>query len=327
MVSLTEGQKATLSTQAIEYLRNIQNVPFAGMLANFITSPARIPKMRQGVSDKMAPIEEALIKKHNLMVNELMIAKTPVILVEPPHIKPGNEGKVLLNAHGGAFVMGSARDRTALIMAAELGVLVYSVAYTKSPEARYPVARDEVLSVYRELIQRGPPGGKPVQPRDLYAMGSSSGAQLLVSTLLVAREEGLPMPEAGIYLCTPALDFTGAGDSLVSNAIDRDIMPVNLLSGMVSQNHISPGQDLRDPLFSPIYAQYDESFPRTVITVGTRDFALSNGVRMYWTLREVGVEVELLVSEGMWHGFNWEEDMPEATQARAAVAKFLNNTE
>lgn len=100
-------------------------------------------------------------------------------------------------------------------------------------------------------------------------------------------------------------------------------MPVSLLTGMVSQNYAPDGIDVKDPLYSPIYADYDEFFPPTVITVGTRDFALSHGIRFYWKLREAGVNVELLVSEGMWHGFNWDPVMPESIKARAAVIKFL----
>ncbi|KAJ2970474.1 hypothetical protein NQ176_g8172 [Zarea fungicola] len=326
MVTLTEGQKATLSSQAIEFLTNVRHVPFADMLANYFTSPCRIPNMREGMSEKMAPGEEALIMKHSLHIKNVKIAGIPVVLIQPDHIKPEKEDKILINAYGGAFVMGSARDRAALIMAAELGVRVYSVDYTKSPEAKYPVARDQVLDVYRELIKNGPPGSSsPIDPKNIYAMGSSAGAQLVVSALLMASKEGLPLPTAGIYLCTPAVDFTGGGDSLTANAHDRDVMPVSLLVGMVSQNYIPKGQDPKDPLLSPVYANYGASFPRTVITVGTRDFALSNGVRMYWKLRDAGVETELLVSDGMWHGFNWEEDMPEAIQARAAVVKFLEH--
>nr|RBQ86838.1 hypothetical protein FVER53263_13000 [Fusarium verticillioides] len=222
--------------------------------------------------------------------------------------------------------MGSPRDRAALTMAVELGVRVYSVDYTKSPEAKYPEARDQCLAVYRELLQNGPPGGAPVHPSDIHAMGCSSGAQILVSMLLVARQKGLPMPTSGMYLCTPALDLSGAGDSMVFNSLGRDIMPVSLLTGMVSQNYAPDGIDVIDPFYSPIYADYDESFPSTVITVGTRDFALSHGIRFYWKLREAGVKVELLVSEGMWHGFNWDPVIPESIRARAAVIEFLEDS-
>jgi monoterpene epsilon-lactone hydrolase len=140
--------------------------------------------------------------------------------------------------------------------------------------------------------------------------------------LLLAREENLPML-AGHYLCTPAADLSGDGDSLVANA-GRDIMPASFLIEMVKQNYANPSVNWKDTLYSPMYAEYDASFPPAIITVGTRDLLLSTGVRLYWKLREAGVRVELLVSEGMWHGFNWEADMPEAVQVRKVVRDFLH---
>ena len=86
-----------------------------------------------------------------------------------------------------------------------------------------------------------------------------------------------------------------------------------------------PGPDLHDPAVSPIYASYDSGFPPTVINTGTRDSLMSNSVRLFWVLREAGADVELLVSEGMWHGFNWEPALPEAVRARAAVYDFLRS--
>ncbi|KAI7763400.1 hypothetical protein LZL87_010465 [Fusarium oxysporum] len=323
MVTLTEGQKATLSPEAVEFLTKIRHPPLANTLSSFITSPCRVPGLRQGFAEKTAPGEAQLIEKHKLQIIETLIAGVSVVVIEPPTIKPEKQKKILFNVFGGAFIMGSPRDRAALTMAAELGVRVYSVDYTKSPEAKYPEARDQCLAVYRELLQNGPSGGAPVDPSNIHAMGCSSGAQILVSMLLVARQKGLPMPSAGMYLCTPALDLSGAGDSMVFNSLGRDIMPVSLLTGMVSQNYAPEGIDVTDPLYSPIYADYDESFPPTVITVGTRDFALSHGIRFYWKLREAGIKVELLVSEGMWHGFNWDPVIPESIRARAAVIKFL----
>ncbi|KAH8895382.1 alpha/beta-hydrolase [Thozetella sp. PMI_491] len=325
MVSLTAGQKAALSPEAVQFLENIHQSPLIGILSNVLTMPSRVPALRRDLEAKMAPGEAALIEKHGLRLKDITVADIPVVVIEPPTIAPEKEKKILFNIFGGAFIMGSPKDRGALTMAAELGVRVYSPNFTRSPEAKYPVARDQILAVYRELIHDGPPGGTPIDPADIYCMGASSGAQLLVSMLLVAQQESLPMPRAGMYLCTPGLDFTGAGDSLVTNARDRDILPISLLSGMVSQNYAPKGIDPKDPLFSPMYATYDASFPPTVITVGTRDFALSNGVRFYWKLKEVGVKVELLVSEGMWHGFVWDPVVPEALVGRAAVIKFLED--
>jgi monoterpene epsilon-lactone hydrolase len=100
-------------------------------------------------------------------------------------------------------------------------------------------------------------------------------------------------------------------------------MPLSMLIGMVRQNYQNPNVDDQDPLYSPMYADYDSSFPPTVITIGTRDVLLSTAILLYWKLKDSGVEAELFVFEGMWHGFNWEHKMPEAVQARAVVRDFL----
>jgi monoterpene epsilon-lactone hydrolase len=316
-VSLTAGQRATISPEAATFLDNLTtHIPFADLLAPLLTKPSRISSFRKTLKERAGPNEERLIEKYNLKITQTLIAKVPVTIVEPPNIKPSKEHKILLNIFGGAFIMGSARDRTALLMAAEFGVRVYSISYSLAPEVRYPVARDECLAVYRQLVQDH-------DPKNILGMSSSAGSQLMLSMLLMAKKEGLPLP-AGQYLCAPAAELSGDGDSMVSNA-SRDLMPTSFLIGMVKQNYAHEEVDWRDPLYSPVYADFEADFPSTVITVGTRDSMLSSGVMLYWKLREKGVKVELLVGEGMWHGFVWEEGLPEAVKVRGAVREFLES--
>ncbi|KUJ18073.1 uncharacterized protein LY89DRAFT_684012 [Mollisia scopiformis] len=316
MVIITPGQKAAISSQAAAYLENIRHPPLPGLLSPFIASPSRIPNLRLTIGQKLAALEEEHIKRYNLSITETTIADIPVMVIEPHVIAPSNESKILINIFGGGFVMGTPRERAALIMAGECGIRVYSIKYSLSPEVRYPIARDECFAVYRKLVEIH-------DPANIYAMGSSSGATLMITTLLLARKDKLPMP-ARLFLCTPAVDLTGAGDSMVSNA-NRDIMPVALLSAMVRQNYApaDPEFDFKDPLFSPLFASYDATWPPTVITSGTRDISLSSAVRFYWKLRGAGAKAELLVGEGMWHGFNWEVDIPESIALRGAVREFL----
>ncbi|ORY00296.1 Alpha/Beta hydrolase protein [Clohesyomyces aquaticus] len=314
MVTVTASQKASISPEAAEFLSKIPMIPFAGLLSPYLASSKRVQGLRNDMATKVSPNEEDLMARHNLKLTPTKIATVPVLIIEPPTLSSEHEGKIILNFFGGGFVMGSARERAALLMATEMRIRVYSVEYSKSPETRYPGARDEALTVYRQLISS-------FGAKNIYGMGSSAGGQILVSMLLIARSEKLPMP-ARLFLCTPALDLSGAGDSLVSNE-GRDVMPASFLSAIVKQNYQLDTVDVKDSYYSPVYADYDASFPPTVISVGTRDLFLSDGVRMYWKLREAGVEAELLVSEGMWHGFNWNETLPEAVRLRRCVREFL----
>ncbi|OCK78661.1 alpha/beta-hydrolase [Lepidopterella palustris CBS 459.81] len=313
-LSVNKSQAATISLEAQTFLRKLRHVPFAHLIGSFLTSPTQIHQFRATFAEKQATVEKELIEKYNISVTAIDIDGVPILILEPPFIKPENESKVLLNIHGGAFCLGNSRDRTGLLMATEMGIHIYSIEYTLSPEVQYPTARDECLKVYRHLV-------KQFDARNILGMSSSSGGQLMCSMLLCAQKEGLPML-ARQYLCTPALDLAGYGDSMVFNDA-RDVMPVSLLVGMVQQNY-QGDSDSKDPLYSPLYSEYTKNFPPTIITVGTRDCMLSTGVRTYWKMRKGGVSVELLVSEGMWHGFNWEETVPEAVEVRAVVREFLS---
>lgn len=314
MVTVTATQKASISLEAADFISKIPTIPFAGILSPYLTSPRRARAIRNDMAAKLAPIEDDLISRYNLEITSTNIANVPVLIIQPPNLSEDHKDKILLNVFGGGFVMGGARERAALLMAAEMHIRVYSVEYSKAPESKYPIARDEVLTVYRQLVSQ-------FGAHNIYGMSSSSGAQILVSMLLVARSEKIPMP-ARLFLCAPALDLSGVGDSMVSNE-GRDVMPIPFLSAMVQQNYKPDDMDPTDPLYSPLYASYDASFPPTVISVGTRDLCLSNGIRMYWKLREAAVDVELLVSEGMWHGFNWNENLPEAIRLRKCVRDFF----
>lgn len=83
--------------------------------------------------------------------------------------------------------------------------------------------------------------------------------------------------------------------------------------------------NMKDPLVSPVYAKYSNTFPPTFIQTGTRDLFLSNCVRLHQVMKRAGVDVELSVHEGMWHGFQGipHPFFDEAKTANKESAKFL----
>jgi monoterpene epsilon-lactone hydrolase len=310
-LSLSLGQSSAISSEAARFLQNVPTIPFAGVLSPFIARPSRVPSMRAQFQKGEDVVEENIIAKYNLSVNTITLGDVPVLVISPP--KPTDPSRIIYNVHGGGFMLGTARDRTALLFAAEMNMIVYSVDYTLAPEAKYPVAQNQCLTVYSELIQK-------FDPQHILGLSSSAGVPLIIAVLNRARSEKLPMI-AGLALFAPATDISGAGDSLTFNE-SRDVMPPILSLELVRQNYLGTA-DPKDPLVSPIFAEYGPHFPPTVMITGTRDVMMSGAVRFYWKLREVKVQVEILIMEGMWHGFNWEPDLPEAIQVRSAVRKFL----
>lgn len=298
-------QKATLSSDAAEFLAKAEAIPMEAIQAVNLT--------RNMFQANENPIEQGLIDRFHLELEPGSFAGTPVLIIRPPVSNSKYAGKIMFNIHGGGFVLGTARERMGLMAAGELGITVYSVEYSLSPEVAYPVANEQCLSVYRELVSH-------FGSANIVGLSSSAGGQIMLSTMVRAQRAEMPLPACLVFY-TPNIDLTGMGDSNIFNS-GRDLID-NKVAVEAFKQLYAGGVDLKDELLSPIYAQLSGPLPPTVIITGTRDLLLSQCVRLYWKLRDAGGMAELLVSEGMWHGFTWEADLPEGIQARKAVWEFV----
>lgn len=304
---ITPSQKATISTQAAEFLSAAESIPLEALSA--VTTTRQVFQAAEDI------IEESLIAKFKLKIKSITIADVPVLVISSSSSDAKNEKRIVFDIHGGGFVMGSARERTALMTAGELGLTVYSVDYTLSPEVLYPVAIEQCLSVYREVVAK-------FGAENIVGVSSSAGGQIMLSTIVRAQRERLQLP-AVLAFYTPNVDLSGVGDSNIFNN-DRDLIS-NDVAVEAMKTLYAGGVDLKDELLSPIYAELSGPLPPTVISTGTRDLLLSQCVRLYWKLRDAGGKTELLVSEGMWHGFNWELKLPEGIRVRKAVYRFIQS--
>jgi monoterpene epsilon-lactone hydrolase len=309
-LGLTAGQEATVSPEAAAYIKKARNASVPSFVP---IKEKQMIRARKKMNAQLAMGEEVVIKKYGITIERSTIASVPVLVITPPHIRPEFEHTIGFNIHGGGFVLGTASDKSALLLALEMGIKVYSVDYTLAPEAKYPVAINQCLDVYKELIGQ-------FGPSRMVGVSSSSGGEIILCMLLKAQLEGLPLLKAQVCY-TPAADISGDGDSGDAND-GRDLVTKGMSVRMVKEFYLT-GQSPRDSLVSPIYHTFPTGFPATVIVTGTRDLLESNGVRLFWKLKAAGVKTQLLVGEGMWHGFHWEVDMPEAKAARAAVVEFL----
>lgn len=311
---LDDTQRATLSDQAAEQLEQMRPLFLPDVLTGPLVDETRLAGEAENFAASERAVEDTLIERFDLTLEEHTIDDVPVTVVTPARIAPDRAGQVAINIHGGGFFLGTSRDRVGLLLAHELGVPVYSIGYTLAPEAVYPQAVNESLAVYRELVAEH-------DPADVIGVASSAGGNILTSTVLAAAEEGLPMI-AGLALFTPVTDLTGVGDSITANN-RRDGLVANLRIDVPARFYAGD-TPLEDPGLSPVYATFPADFPPTILTTGTRDLNLSDIVRLTWRLEDAGVYNRLLVGEGMWHGYHWEPDLPEAVQTRASVVDFLH---
>ena len=83
--------------------------------------------------------------------------------------------------------------------------------------------------------------------------------------------------------------------------------------------------DPKDPLVSPVNSpEILGKFPPTLIITGTRGFELSSALYTHEQLVKVGVDAELHVWEGLFHGFFYNADVPESRDAFNVMIKFFD---
>jgi len=230
---------------------------------------------------------------------------------EPEDIDSEDE-RILLYIHGGAFTWGggaTARRSTQLI-AANMGVRTWGMDYRELPENPFPAGLDDCIAAYRELLRTN-------KPENIAIGGQSGGANLTAALLLRAHDEGLPLPAAAA-LISPCVDFTMAGDTWTTNSFSLPGRFDNMLE------LYRDGHELTEPYISPLFGTFTADFPPTILTAGTRDFLLSDTVRLHRKLLRAGVRAELHVWEGAPHGM-FMGQAPEDREQIAEVRRFLED--
>jgi len=275
---------------------------------------ATIAQLDEGKVDLVRNISE----RYSITVEHDTIEGVNVYHVTPAEVAPALEDKLFIHAHGGAFVLngGEAGTIEAMVIAHLAKIRVLSIDYRMPPRHPAPNGRDDVVTVYRHLLNQ-----RPAQTMALG--GSSGGANLVMGMVQHLIELGVDVPSA-LYLGTPGADMSKTGDSYyINDGIDRNIVTYD---GFIeaSVRLYAKGRDLKDPLVSPLYGDF-HGFPPTFLVTGTRDLLLSATVRTHIKLRQTGVLADILVYEGMAHAdYMADLDAPETQHAFAELNEFLS---
>jgi acetyl esterase/lipase len=259
-----------------------------------------------------------MMERLHVKVEKTTIDGVRAFILTPDVIAPENRNRLLIHVHGGCYVLnpGEAALPEALFMAGFGHFKVIAVDYRMPPEAYFPAALDDGMTVYKNAL-------KTTDPKNIAIFGSSAGGALTLEMVLKAKQDGLPLPGA-IAPGTPMSDVTKVGDTFVTNAmLDNVLVSPDGFCDAATKVYAN-GHDLKDPLLSPVYGDM-KGFPPTILTSGTRDLLLSNTVRVHRKLRQAGVEAMLQVFEGQSHAHYYRDDTaPETKEAFGEIAAFFN---
>jgi acetyl esterase/lipase len=225
-----------------------------------------------------------------------------------------NRDKVLLDLHGGGFVLDSGSLTEPIPIAGFAKIKVVAVLYRLAPEHPFPAAVDDSVAVYMELL-------KTYKPEHIAIYGSSAGAILTGEVAAKLKQLGLPMPAAlGIF--SGMGDFAREGDSI-------SLFGLRGLSGHLDPPQSQPhdpdyvaATDPKDPIPSPIYSNL-RGLPPTLFITSTRDLLLSGTVNLHRAFLNAGVDARLVVYDALQHTFWYDADVPEALEANHLMADFF----
>jgi len=164
---------------------------------------------------------------------------------------------------------------------------------------------------YRWLLEQG------ISADRIMIAGDSAGGGLTLATLVALRDGGDTLPACATCF-SPWVDLEGSGDSAKEGVIDD---PMLALEGLQEMGRHYAGEDLRNPLAAPLYANLS-GLPPLLVFCGTREILMDDAIRIVDNARAVGVDTSLSVGEGLVHV--WQIfAVPEAAESLEEVAGFV----
>lgn len=185
----------------------------------------------------------------------------------------GRPRAVLLNIHGGGFIMGAPEmnDGINAFLRDALGIVVVSVDYRLSPEHPYPAAHDDCEAAALWLCRHAQ---SEFGTSRLLISGESAGANLAAATLLRTRRNDSPHRFAAAVLEFGVYDLSRTPSAVTES--DHDVLSAAVLKGMFDLAH--PHRSLaqrRDPDISPLYADLS-GLPPVLFGVGSADHLIDD---------------------------------------------------
>ncbi len=302
-------EHSTMSPQAREILALAE--PFdLGRPAN----PEEWQMLRAEIEEAL-DFTQLLKSEYSFSTQQQRIAAVPVLTYHHGNVLK-NSDKVSVFLHGSAYVVGSPRTAAGIVvpMTCAMQVPCIVIDYGLAPERPFPQGLNDALAVYRTLL-----GTYPADAITVY--GSSAGGAMAVSLLLEAQREGLAMP-AALGLISPWSELSEVGDSYRILKGHDPVIDYRLTLEYAAQLYAGD-HDPTDPRISPVYADFPDGFPPTLIQTGTRDLFLSNCVRLHRKMKQDDVQASLSAFEGMWHAFQITPGLPEGREALLELAGFL----
>jgi acetyl esterase/lipase len=216
----------------------------------------------------------------------------------------GVKGKlpVFIFIHGGGWVLGDYPTHKRMVrdLVVLTGFAGVFVNYTRTPDARYPQAINEIFAATKWVAEQG--GEIGVDGKNLAVVGNSVGGNMTAVTALKAKEQGGPKIKLQIMMW-PIVDADFETESYKEFGENR-FLTTSLMKWMYDLYTTDPGQR-KEIYASPLQATVEQlkGLPPALIQVAESDILRDEGEAYGRKLDAAGVTVTTVRYNGMIHDF------------------------
>ncbi len=218
--------------------------------------------------------------------------------------------------HGGGYVLGTAEDDRAGLIANALSCSVLSVDYRLAQKAPFPAGVEDCYHSLLWLVAQGSELG--IDPQRVAIAGQSGGGGMAAGLALLNRDRQGPAVRLQLLLY-PMIDNlhdTRSGQYSNHPVWNRE---TSLRAWEMYLNG-TPGRDA-SPYAAASRASDLAGLPPTYICVGSEDLFRDENIEYGRRLLEAGVPTELAVFPGLYHG--GDLFVPQAKTSQRLEQSFL----
>ncbi|WP_202393974.1 alpha/beta hydrolase [Flavobacterium sp. HBTb2-11-1] len=226
--------------------------------------------------------------------------KVKIHITKPKGVKAN--APVFIFIHGGGWVLGDYPTHKRLVrdLVVESGAVAVFPDYTPSPEAKYPVAINEIYAATQWVSENGKEIG--VDGKNLAVVGNSVGGNMTAAITLMARDKKGPHIKLQVLLW-PVTDANFETESYNLYANGR-FLTKNMMKWFWD-NYLPDTAKRTEKYASPLQASLAElkGLPPALVQTAENDVLRDEGEAYARKLNEAGVPVTLTRYNGLIHDY------------------------
>ena len=237
-------------------------------------------------------------------------------IMKPAGARPG--APVFIYIHGGGWVLGDYPTHRRLVrdLVVGSGAVAVFPDYTPSPEARYPVAINQIYAALKWVSVHGSEIG--VDGRNLAVVGNSVGGNMTAAVVLMAKEKGAPSVKLQVLLW-PVTDANFETASYRELGEGR-FLTKNMMKWFWEQ-YLPDASKRKEIYASPLQATLEQlkGLPTTLIQTAENDVLRDEGEAFARKLDEAGVSVTFTRYGGLIHDYGLLNPLAEIPAVKTAL--------